>query len=260
MEGLAMNSMELRTFCIGQDIEYKEIKLNDTAFYKYYEIYNPAKTSIIAFPDGCIDIQCGILDGKISTTLAGSYMKGGIASTSKYKKCFGMKLRPGIVPRLLDGKMEEIVANRMDITSYIDIKAISHIFEATSSIDDRIKFFKTNFSNEELVIEQHEISTYIIDTLNKAHGNVNIAKIIETLGYSHRYSDRVFKNNVGFSIKKYAGIFRLQEAIRILSEKTEDIYDSLGYYDQSHFIHDFKRFTSFTPNAFAKIMSTMHIV
>ena len=46
----------------------------------------------------------------------------------------------------------------------------------------------------------------------------------------------------------------------MLTNKDGDIYYDLGYYDQSHFIHDFKKFTSLTPNKFTKILSEVNFV
>ena len=41
---------------------------------------------------------------------------------------------------------------------------------------------------------------------------------------------------------------------------TYEIYERLGYYDQAHFIKDFKKNTSLTPNKFGKVNSELNIV
>ena len=43
-------------------------------------------------------------------------------------------------------------------------------------------------------------------------------------------------------MKKYAGIIRIQKALYYLQNNlTYEIYERLGYYDQAHFIKDFKK-------------------
>lgn len=97
--------------------------------------------------------------------------------------------------------------------------------------------------------------------IHKGKGNINIAKIAEEVGYNQRYLDRVFKEAVGVSMKKYAEIIRIQKAIYYLQNSlTYEIYERLGYYDQAHFIKDFKKNTSLTPSRFERANSQYKIV
>ena len=58
-------------------------------------------------------------------------------------------------------------------------------------------------------------------------------------------------HNIGMSIKQYSDIIRIQQAIYGIETNNLDfIYENLGYYDQSHFIRDFKRYTLLTPSRF----------
>jgi len=65
--------------------------------------------------------------------------------------------------------------------------------------------------------------------------------------------ERIFSKYVGINPKKFASIIRLQNVIQINSKDKRSLsqiaIDS-GYYDQSHFIHDFKSLTGLTPKAF----------
>lgn len=251
--------MDLVTFCVGSEIRYEEIRFEDAVFNKYYEICNPHKLEMIAFPDGCIDVQMGLRGGQAVIELAGSCAEGGFASTAQFEWVAGLKLNPGCVPRCIHEKMENMVAHRLDISELFDMSEIEYLLCPDTAQAERVHFLQHNFGMGEMT-DNHEILSYIIDVLHEQKGHVNIAGLVGSLGYSHRYSDRVFKNAVGFTIKKYASIFRLQEAVRIVREHTDDVYDVLGYYDQSHFIHDFKRFTSYTPRVFNKITQGMRMV
>ena len=55
----------------------------------------------------------------------------------------------------------------------------------------------------------------------------------------------------------------MQKAIRLLQNDDIDydaIYEELGYYDQSHLINDFKKFTTYTPIGFVNAFGDRLIV
>ena len=61
-------------------------------------------------------------------------------------------------------------------------------------------------------------------------------------------------------MKKYATIIQMQTAIKYIQEGyMDDIYEKLGYYDQSYFIKKFKKYTSMTPREYYK-KNTFNIV
>lgn len=86
-------------------------------------------------------------------------------------------------------------------------------------------------------------------------GVVKIDKLCESLGYTSRHCREKFKDAQGISIKNYSEIIRFQNSVRLLSDGKADALDvtySSNYYDQSHFIKEFKRFANKTPRDFKK--------
>jgi AraC-like DNA-binding protein len=65
--------------------------------------------------------------------------------------------------------------------------------------------------------------------------------------------ERIFSKYVGVNPKKFASIVRFQNVLQTNSKgkrRLSQIAVYNGYYDQSHFIHDFKSLTGLTPKAF----------
>lgn len=86
-------------------------------------------------------------------------------------------------------------------------------------------------------------------------GNVRIKELARDLHISQSPLEKRFRRYVGASPKKFAGIVRLRKMIAALEHGRGhlDAMDYLDdYYDQAHFIKDFKRFTSFTPEEFLR--------
>jgi len=67
-------------------------------------------------------------------------------------------------------------------------------------------------------------------------------------GFSERNLERYFKEIVGLSPKQFSAIVRFQTAFHSLDNPR--ILENLGYYDQAHFIKDFKKFSGLTPRCF----------
>jgi AraC-like DNA-binding protein len=98
---------------------------------------------------------------------------------------------------------------------------------------------------------------YTIETMIRSRGMIRIQALASETGYSRRYLDMLFKEHVGLSPKSLASILRFQSAYqhwmrenwRTFSEHSLYAY----YYDQAHFIKEFKRFTGYTPQKYAEL-------
>ena len=93
-----------------------------------------------------------------------------------------------------------------------------------------------------------------IDTLLSTNGSTPINKILKQDLAKRRQLERKFAKQIGISPKQLGKVIRLQTAVKILlNEEAESLtriaYES-EYYDQAHFIKDFKEFTGISPKAF----------
>lgn len=76
------------------------------------------------------------------------------------------------------------------------------------------------------------------------------------LGRSSRYVRKVFKQDIGITPKVFLKISRFNAAFNLLKAdqfvRLSDIAYRLNYFDQSHFIREFRYFTGMTPLQFLK--------
>jgi AraC-like DNA-binding protein len=79
----------------------------------------------------------------------------------------------------------------------------------------------------------------------------SVAGVAEDAGVSHKHFIQRFRAVVGLSPKLFCRIRRFQRALGDLRARREvdwaDLAGACGYYDQAHFIHDFRDFSGFTP-------------
>jgi AraC-like DNA-binding protein len=84
---------------------------------------------------------------------------------------------------------------------------------------------------------------------------LSIPSLADDCYLSRRQFERKFLHYAGYSPKQFQRIARFNTVIKGFKERpmllTEMAYDC-GYYDQSHFIHDFRLFSGYNPKAFFK--------
>lgn len=93
-----------------------------------------------------------------------------------------------------------------------------------------------------------------VDALLSSNGNESITTILKADQSKRRQLERNFKKQIGVSPKQLGKLIRLQTALKMLLNEdaqslTNIAYES-AYFDQSHFIKDFKEFTGINPKAF----------
>jgi AraC-like DNA-binding protein len=88
--------------------------------------------------------------------------------------------------------------------------------------------------------------------INKIKGNMRITDLLKQLHVSQSSLEKRFRQVVGTSPKKYSSIVRLKHVIqhyRPGTSLTATAYDA-GFYDQAHFIKEFRTFTGESPEIF----------
>jgi len=95
-----------------------------------------------------------------------------------------------------------------------------------------------------------------IKQIHSTHGLIRMDDLAEKLNTSKSPLEKRFRQLVGTSPKKFATIIRMKSALITMQSPMIMQNDHLlGYYDQSHFIHDFKKFTGTTPEQYLKDLS-----
>jgi AraC-like DNA-binding protein len=91
--------------------------------------------------------------------------------------------------------------------------------------------------------------------ITKHGGKIPVQDLADELYISIDPFEKRFRALVGCSPKKYASIIRLRNLITQYTpvQSLTNVAYEAGYFDQSHFIKDFKRFTGTHPKAFFKL-------
>ncbi|WP_018341496.1 helix-turn-helix domain-containing protein [Cytophaga aurantiaca] len=98
-------------------------------------------------------------------------------------------------------------------------------------------------------VEQDKMVLAALALIHKSKGTIRITELMQQLNISQSPLEKRFRQAVGTSPKKFASIVRLKHAIRqrTYSNSLTELSYELGFYDQAHFIKEFKTFTGETP-------------
>jgi AraC-like DNA-binding protein len=111
-------------------------------------------------------------------------------------------------------------------------------------------FKQLSLHNEDLIFE------YCIEKIAASKGRITIKELEKKTGYSSRWLNMKFNDKLGVSPKNLCSVIRFKQYYQAFINGNEksffrnDFYEL--YYDQSHFIKDFKRFTGLPPGKLEK--------
>lgn len=100
----------------------------------------------------------------------------------------------------------------------------------------------------------HTVVSAATEWILSHRGQFSAKGLSDYVGCKQRSLERAFNEVVGLSPKRLGGIIRLHYFLgksRTTKDFTPVVYDA-GYFDQAHFIREFKKFTGITPGAYHK--------
>lgn len=87
----------------------------------------------------------------------------------------------------------------------------------------------------------------------EANPSVRMADIRDLVGMTTKRLIALFRAEVGLSPKAFARIRRLQAALRLLGTMNgAQVAAEVGYFDQAHFVREFRAFTGMTPTQYTE--------
>lgn len=156
--------------------------------------------------------------------------------------------------------LAEIENRSVDLTFFNPalVREVEEKLGVAVSVDERARiidgFLQKQFNPipayDELILKN------TILKIKLCNGQIPVSRLSDQLSVTTKSLERKFSRYLGKTTKQYMKIVRYQHILQNLSiyknlSLTEHAY-MMGYFDQSHFIRDFKNFTGFTPLQFKK--------
>jgi AraC-like DNA-binding protein len=235
----------IREVCIVEfakdDIPYTIRVLPDTCielFINFGEMPLADFTNNVAY-------QRSFLTSRMST-----YMD---VARSAGSRCIAVCFKPGQAYRFFSVPMSEL-SNKV-----IELEDLWR--SQSNDIEERLALATDNEQRSAIIQEYllsllvtHEADDHILHAFELIHahkGQLSIEQLSKEANISHRQLSRRFHQLMGLSPKEYANMNRFLHSLKILKANrhlslTQISYES-GYYDQAHFIHEYRKYTGITP-------------
>jgi AraC-like DNA-binding protein len=103
----------------------------------------------------------------------------------------------------------------------------------------------------------------ILTSIKKNPAENNLGNIATKHGITPRYLHKLIYQHTGLSPTSFNKINRFQFSLKLIAKNEQPLTTiaySSGYFDQSHFIKDFKSFTGVTPSAYLENASSINLL
>lgn len=232
---------------------------NSIALFYQFQVRHTNRDQVFAVPDGCVDILFCCDQANPFAKVCGSVVKGKIVQFIPEVDYFGIRFLPGYASLFLGYPANDFIEKEILLTEIMR-KADRLIDKVVyqGCFNDRVRVFSSrSFVSTDEKIALPALVQYIIKRINGQHGMIRIEELAEESGYSGRYINKTFLNHIGISPKLFCRVVRFQHALELIlaptTKKSGDIVAELGYFDQAHFIREFKEFCLLTPQKLIQI-------
>jgi AraC-like DNA-binding protein len=205
-----------------------------------FQIYDPSKPRHSRRFSGAI----------VSGTYGGCF----VIDTRVHASIIGVHFRPGGAFPFLEMPVDELA------NTHVNLKAIWGT--SANELRERLCAAETCQTRFDLLEkwlvrrlfrqrERHCAVRFALNAFTNGAPVINVRQAARETGFSQRHFIELFKREVGISPKLFCRIRRFQQALDLLQKVAAPNWALLaaecGYFDQSHFIHDFRAFSGLTP-------------
>jgi len=247
---------------------YEEWKPLNGHFAKQVAIFYEFTTKDVAtfpitiIPDGCFDLLFLLSDKEetayLWTTPFARKKQNFLKKNAHY---LGVRFWPEQTMLTFKDPMKLFMEQVIPLqeTLHFDKQIFQDLYEAPS-FRTRIQVlqqFLLTFQQEPLL--EMKIIQSTIQQIYIFNGQCSLKMVANSTGYTEQYIRRLFERFIGLSPKQFAQVVQFQQTINLLNTDDQidfqDLIHKGGYYDQAHFIKQFKKHMCTTPKMYLKQLS-----
>jgi len=238
-----------------------------------YEGFRPEHPRERLLPTGTIEIVIDLRSDRILTygrndirrpiRLSGSAVCGAhseyfVIDTAAQDAIVGVHFRPGGAYPFLGLPNGELHNQHVDLAQFWGRQRVSDLRERLLEADTpeaKLRALEqTLLDVARGAFDRHPAVAYALDTFHRAPGERSIRDVSDQTGLSARRFIDLFEKEVGLTPKLFCRVQRFQRVLRHIQRGGPvdwvDLALTCGYYDQAHFIHDFRSFSGINPSTY----------
>jgi AraC-like DNA-binding protein len=234
----------------------------------YWTCRHDEDTSEIMYPSGCVEFCIDISGGNTirhrgdqsmkvpNLELLGHWNIPTTASVAKGNVCLITRFHPFASSLFFPNPASDLTNRSIDLRDIVnnESRAFYDRVMENRSLEEKIKILEDFLIQRMLKNNRNVSQLNLVESLckfiNCEMGTFNIQKISQHFGFSERYIQKLFLSWVGITPQSFFSVQRFNKSLVLLkSSKAQSTSIALecGYYDQAHFIKEFRGYTGLTP-------------
>ncbi|HEY1340301.1 MAG TPA: helix-turn-helix transcriptional regulator [Bryobacteraceae bacterium] len=209
-------------------------------------IYDPADLRRCRVTSGCV--------------VSGAHAEAIVIDTAEQQWVMGAEFKAGAANALLGLSADELAGQHTPLEDHWRGRGRvlrERLLEGRTTGDRLIILERALLDALYPAIELHPAVQYALGEFGRGPHVRTIAEVTARTGFSARRFIQVFRREVGLTPKLFCRVRRFQRAVQ-LARKGEpvewtEVALACGYFDQAHFIHDFRAFSGISPGAYAAL-------
>lgn len=176
--------------------------------------------------------------------------------------CISIEFHPHAAYRFLSIPQYELKNAILPLSELGDKKSAflleEKVFEAKNPVD-KVAVLQAYLTGRLRQADRDMAFEYCVKRILKVRGDVSLPELEKETGYSERWLRAKFVERLGLSPKTFSSLARFQSCYQSLLKnkhifsQEKDFYDH--YYDQAHFIKEFKRFMGYSPARYSTLQN-----
>lgn len=196
-----------------------------------------------------------------AATVAGPHSEHWLLEAASAVSVIGIHFRAGGAFPFFDFPASELHNTRISLETLWGTRARILVDEvlAAPTPDAKFDVLERALLATARTLSRHRAVTLALRELSDVASGRSVTQLTSALGMSQRRFFERFRSEVGMAPKLFARVQRFQAVVATVHTLSEvnwtDIAADCGYFDQAHFIHDFRAFSGFTPTAYFALKS-----
>jgi len=177
-------------------------------------------------------------------------------------KCVGVSFYPWVGNVIYNIPSDEFTDRMVDVNILEKNNTLYEQLCETAEDSEWLRIFETYLKSKLPHFDYDEVSCHIANHILENPERNQLNKCLSSIGLSRRRIQQRFTEATGLPMSLFLRKFRFQKSIHSLDKRNDELNLTQvglmsGYYDQAHFINEFKSFTGISPNEFTRQQSTL---
>lgn len=209
--------------------------------------------------DSCSNLIFEYRNETVRTHLIGITVEKRTFSVKANADYFGVRLQPSVTKFVREYQPKDIIGKIVILDDLPSTRDFCKIMGVQKDFNSRMYTFLqeySKFQSKGRDDTKADLFRQISDLIIQRKGIVRVSELEDLAGYSSRYINKIFEKELGLSAKQLCSTVKFQFLLSDLNKGTSENFTSIAseynFYDQAHFIHEFKEFSGKTPSEYAR--------